>query len=185
MGLRFQYLWDVFVFKIRLSFRQLMFFTGGVTLLILLALYFIEYGLHQSPCSLCLLQRYALWGLGLIAMIAALHAPRLFAIKVGYIIGTFAFSCIGFLFALRQIWIQHLPPDSVPNCVADLERLLKYQPLWEVFKTVLTGGGECREIHFKILGLSLAEGAVILFVCFIIYSLMAFILLIQEEKRRT
>ena len=163
------------------NFRILTLLGGTCLSLILASAYLIEYGLNQAPCSLCLLQRYVLWVLCLLLFIAGLQAPTSTLPRYTYGIGTFLLSVLGLLLALRQIWIQHLPKEAVPNCVADLERVLKFQPLLEAAKTIFDRRGRRREAHFTILGLSLAETAAIVFVCLSIFSLL---LIYLEKKRR-
>jgi hypothetical protein len=58
--------------------------------------------------------------------------------------------------ALRQLYIQSLPPDSVPACGASLDFMLKVFPLTDVLLTkVLTGSGECAKIDWRFLGLAM------------------------------
>lgn len=163
------------------NFRQWNVLGGIACLLVLSTAYFIEYGFNQIPCSLCLLQRYVLWLLCLSFLIAALHAPKGLFTRVAYGLLNVLLSGIGFLLTLRQIWIQHLPKEAAPNCVADLERILQYQPLLEAVQTILTGGGECREAKFTLLGLSLAEISTVVFAGFMLFSI---VLVISQKKRR-
>jgi disulfide bond formation protein DsbB len=55
----------------------------------------------------------------------------------------------------RHVYIQSLPPGSVPSCEAPLEVMLKYSKFSSVVKKVLTAGGECSVINWKLLGLSM------------------------------
>ena len=57
--------------------------------------------------------------------------------------------------ALRQLYIQSLPPDSVPACGASLDFMLKMFSLTEVLIKVLTGSGECAKIDWRFLGLAM------------------------------
>jgi len=167
--------------KPTLNFRRLTLLGGFACLVILGSAYLIEYGFKQAPCSLCLLQRYVLWLLCILFFLAGLHAPNKVPPRIAYLLSTFFLSVIGLLLTLRQIWIQHLPKETVPNCVADLERVLKFQPLLEAAKTILSGGGECRESKFTLLGLSLAENAALAFIVLAIFSL---VLIFFVKKRR-
>lgn len=148
--------------------------------LFLVLAYIIEFGFNQAPCSLCLLQRYALWIISLIFLISLFHRSANLVTRYVYSAFILFFSLLAFGLSLRQVWIQHLPKEAIPNCTADLFRLIQFQPLINVVQTVLEGGGECHHSHFKILGLSLAEGSALFFASLIVYS----ILIISYLKKR-
>jgi protein dithiol:quinone oxidoreductase len=169
-----------FSMKLKLTFRSLMWLGAAACLVFLGAAYLLEYGFHQAPCSLCLLQRYTLWIVCLIFVFAGIHAPKNLGRYLYSVIATI-FSIIGILLASRQIWIQSLPGDQLPNCTAGLERLFAYQPGLEVIKTILMGGGECADSDFKILGLTLAEQSGLMFAGFIVYLIL---IIFWQKKRR-
>jgi disulfide bond formation protein DsbB len=87
-------------------------------------------------------------------LLAAIHNPRGWGGRVyAVLIGVAALATIGV--AARQVYIQHLPPGSVPSCGAPLEVLLKFTPVLEVIRKVLTGSGECGEVNWTFLGLAM------------------------------
>jgi len=53
------------------------------------------------------------------------------------------------------VYVQSLPPGSLPSCGAPLAVLLKFTPVWEVIRKVLTGSGECGEVNWRFLGLAM------------------------------
>ena len=57
--------------------------------------------------------------------------------------------------AARQLYIQSLPPGSVPACGASLDFMLKIFSLSEVLVKVLTGSGECARVTWRFLGLAM------------------------------
>jgi len=57
--------------------------------------------------------------------------------------------------AARHVWIQHLPEDAVPACGAGLKFLLEEFPLAEVIRKVLSGSGECHQVNWTFLSLSM------------------------------
>jgi disulfide bond formation protein DsbB len=63
----------------------------------------------------------------------------------------------------RHVWLQHLPADEVPECGASLSYMLDTLPLNETLRRVLQGSGECAEIQWTFLGLSIPEQTLILF----------------------
>jgi disulfide bond formation protein DsbB len=55
----------------------------------------------------------------------------------------------------RHVWVQHQPPGTGPACGAPLDNLLEMFPLLEVIRKVMTGGGECGNIDWTLLGVSM------------------------------
>ena len=110
--------------------------------------------LGLEPCPLCIFQRIGIALLGAVFLIAALHDPRgwgryVYAIAIG------AIALATVLVAARHLYVQSLPPGSLPSCGAPLAVLLKFTPVWEVVRKVLTGSGECSEVNWRFLGLAM------------------------------
>ena len=130
-------------------------FFGFLACLGLLAYaYYAQFVMHLEPCPLCIFQRVGVFALGVMFLIAALHDPAALGRRVyGVLIGAAALATIGV--ALRHLYIQSLPPGSVPACGASLDFMLKIFSLSEVLVKVLTGSGECAQITWRFLGLSM------------------------------
>ena len=113
-----------------------------------------QFHLGLEPCPLCIFQRIGVALLGLAFLAAALHHPRGRG-RYGYalIIGLVALATL--LVAARHLYVQSLPPGSLPSCGAPLSVLLKFTPLWQVVRKVLTGSGECSEVNWRFLGLAM------------------------------
>lgn len=110
--------------------------------------------LGLEPCPLCIFQRAGVIGLGIVFLAAALHHPRGSG-RFAYA-GLIALAALGTIgVAARHLYIQSLPPGSVPACGAPLEAMLEMFPLAEVVRKVLTAGGECARIDWTFLGLSM------------------------------
>jgi disulfide bond formation protein DsbB len=116
--------------------------------------YYSQHVLGFEPCPLCIFQRVGVISLGVVFLIAALHNPKGWGRFVyGSLIGLAALATIGV--AARHLYVQSLPPGSVPSCGAPLDVLIQFTPLLEVVKKVLTGGGECQEVNWQFLGLAM------------------------------
>jgi len=116
--------------------------------------YYAQFYLHLDPCPLCIFQRIGIFALGVVFLVAALHDPaalgrRLYAL----LLGAAALATIGV--AWRHLYLQSLPPDSVPACGASLDFMLKVFSLSEVLVKVLTGSGECAKVTWEFLGLAM------------------------------
>jgi len=132
--------------------------TNGIGLLVCAGLlgyaYYAQAHLHLEPCPLCIFQRIGVAAIGLAFLLALLHNPKGWGSRVyGLLILVTAAATLGV--AARHVWIQHLPADKVPTCGASLNYLLEIFPLTDVIRTVLTGSGECAQITWTFLGLSM------------------------------
>jgi protein dithiol:quinone oxidoreductase len=115
---------------------------------------FAQYVLGLAPCPLCIFQRIATILTGILFLIATLHNPRTTGARVyGALIGLAALG--GVLISARHIWIQAQPPGTVAACGADLNYLMEIMPVTDVVTKVLTGSGECGQIDWTLLGLSM------------------------------
>ncbi|HEV8333430.1 MAG TPA: disulfide bond formation protein B [Steroidobacteraceae bacterium] len=115
---------------------------------------YAQYVLGLAPCPLCIFQRIATIVTGILFLIATLHNPRTTGARVyGALIGLAALG--GVLISARHIWIQAQPPGTVAACGADLNYLMEIMPVTDVVTKVLTGSGECGQIDWTFLGLSM------------------------------
>lgn len=109
----------------------------------------------QEPCPLCILQRVAWIALGGVFLVAAIHGPaRVGALVYGALL--FLVAGVGAAIAARHVWLENLPRDQVPACGPDLDYMLRQFPLSETLRRVLSGTGECAEVGWTFLGLSIA-----------------------------
>jgi len=132
--------------------------------------FWLQYFDDQQPCPLCLIQRGFYMGVLVVLVAAAVHGPA----RTGAIV----YSAFAFLFAAggaavagRQVWLQHLPADKVPQCGPDLYFMLDNLPLGRVLEKLIQGSGECAEVKWRFLGLSIAEWSLACFVGLAIYAM--------------
>jgi disulfide bond formation protein DsbB len=115
---------------------------------------YAQYQLGLEPCPLCIVQRVAIITLGVVFLAAALQHPRgggrhVYAALIG--VAALATAAL----ATRHLYIQSQPPGSMPSCGAPLAVMLKFSPLTEVVRKVLTGGGECSQVNWSFAGLAM------------------------------
>jgi disulfide bond formation protein DsbB len=125
--------------------------------------YYLQYARGLEPCPLCLVQRGFFYAVGVVLIIAAIHNPARIGAAV-YGILAFVFAAGGAATAARQVWLQHLPPDKVPQCGPDLAFMLENLPLAQTLKKLVAGSGECAKVDWTFLGLSIAEWSLVWFV---------------------
>jgi len=115
---------------------------------------YAQYGLGLEPCPLCIFQRVGVILMGVTFLAAALHHPRASGRHVygGLIV---FFALLTAAVAMRQLYIQSLPPGTLPSCGAPLAMMLRFMPVAEVVRRVLSGSGECGEVNWRFLGLAM------------------------------
>ena len=123
---------------------------------------YMEYMMGLEPCPLCMLQRMAFVGLGLVALLAALIGPRGWGVRLGG--GLLAIPALaGMGLAGRQLWLQSLPEDAVPPCGPGYDYLRETFPLTEVIRMAFEGSGDCAEVQWTFLGLSIPGWTLVFF----------------------
>ena len=146
------------------SFRNL-FLLGFAACAGLLA-YAIYLQLHAGlePCPLCIFQRVAFAALGLVFLIGGLHAPKGRSGRRLYgVLGTVA-ALGGIAVAGNHVRLQHLPPEQVPSCGPGLDYMMEVMPVTGVIRKVMTGSGECANVDWSFLGLSMPMWSLLWFI---------------------
>jgi protein dithiol:quinone oxidoreductase len=131
--------------------------------------YYLQYVEGLEPCPLCVLQRSAVAGMGVVFLIAVFHNPGRIGATV-YAVLQLAIGGAGAAVAARQVWLQSLPKDQVPACGMSLNYMLDTLPLAETLKKVFEGSGECAEKGWVFLHLSIAGWALVFFIAMIAAS---------------
>lgn len=124
---------------------------------------YAQHVLGLIPCPLCVFQRMSLIALGIVLLIAAVHNPaawgrRIYAFLVILAAGT------GAGVAGRHVWLQSLPPEQVPSCGPGFDYIMESFPLADALGVIFSGSGECAEVQWLFLGLSLPTWVLINFV---------------------
>jgi disulfide bond formation protein DsbB len=153
---------------------QTWFFLGFWACVGLLAAgYYFQFVQKLQPCPLCISQRIAIFLTGLNFLCAALHNPRQKGTRRYAILGTVIALCGGAI-SVRHIWIQHLPPNQVPECGPALDYVMKHFPLSRTIQLMLSGTGDCAEVNWTLLGLSMPAWTLIAFLILASLSLLQF-----------
>ena len=161
--------------------QRLLYTTGLVVAIgLLIAAYYFQYVKGLEPCPLCILQRLALMALALALAAALLHNPGP-AGRRAYGLVLLLAAGAGEGVAARQVWLQQLPPDQVPACGPGLDYMLEVFPPAKVLSMVLQGSGECAEVAWRLLGLSMAGWMTVVFAA---YLLLALLLIIAPRRLR-
>ena len=133
--------------------------------------YYLQYFENQDPCPLCLVQR-AFYYLVLVTFaVAAVHDPAKRTVNATYCVAAAVFALGGAAVAARHVWLQHLPADQVPACGPDLYFMLENLPLARTLEKLFMSTGQCAEVNWRLLGLSIAEWSLAWFVALTLYAL--------------
>lgn len=130
---------------------------------ILFAVLYLQRVLYLDPCPLCIIDRVLIISMGIFFLLAFIHNPTRTGQRI-YGIINLVLVIIAMVVAGRHIWLQYLPPDKVPECGAGLDFMLETMPLNDVLLTVFKGSGECADIQWTFLGLSIPEQTMLLFI---------------------
>ena len=129
----------------------------------------LEHALGLAPCPMCLMQRIWVILVGLVALIGLTHNARWGIYPM--LSGTAAI--IGGGFSIRQLYLQSLPPEEVPACGPPLEWLLD-GPVSDLLVAMTQGTGDCAEVMWSFLGLSIPGWALLGFVAMLAVSALQF-----------
>ncbi|HEY6599997.1 MAG TPA: disulfide bond formation protein B [Pseudomonadales bacterium] len=113
---------------------------------------FLEHIVRLDPCPLCLMQRLWVMLAGVVIIAGVGHNRRLRSYPVVAMI-----CCVvGAGFSLRQLWLQQLPADRIPACGPDMAYMIESFPLSDILKAMTLGTGNCAEVSWTLLGISIA-----------------------------
>lgn len=131
---------------------------------------YMQHVMHLEPCPLCIFQRVFVMAIGVVALLGVLHNPgRIGRGLYATLIGLLAIG--GGAVATRQVWLQHLPADQVPECGPSLDYMLEAFPLNQTLQLVFKGSGECAAVEWTFLGFSIAEWMLVVFAGFLVYAI--------------
>ena len=132
---------------------------------------FLEHYLLLKPCLLCYAQRFCVYLLIFVSLIAFLHKNQSLFFFRTYLTVASAIILIGSSLSIRQLYLQSLPNDLVPTCGPDLEYLLETLPVLEVLLIAIKGDGNCAEVLWSFLGISIPGWLLIAFIVWFAYVL--------------
>lgn len=142
------------------------------------AVIYLQGQLGLEPCPLCSATRLLILTQGVLFLLAFLHNPSQFGQRAYAFMGSLV-GIAGIAISARHIWLQNLPPSKVPECGPGFEYLLESFPLADALKIILSGSGECADVQWQLMGLTIPEQTLALF------ALLVVILFIQFRKKRT
>lgn len=151
-------------------FSNFLAFLGAVTLLCI-AYFYMERYLFLTPCPLCYAQRIVVGLVGFWFLLACLFPGGKTAGSV-YAKLIFLTSAFGAALSIRHLYLQSQPKGSMPMCGEDFYQLVKNTPIGEAVHTMILGSGECGDVQWTMLGLSIPGWTLIAFIGFAFWGVL-------------
>jgi len=151
----------------------------AVTCVLLLAFgIYLQQVVGLEPCPMCIVQRYALILVVIVAGLTAFAKSR--GAWIAGAVLTLLLSGFGAFVAARQSWIQWYPPE-VASCGRDFYGMIETFPLKRAIPMIFKGSGDCTKIDWTFLGGSIANWSFLWF-CFV--ALLAIVVVARQWRRR-
>lgn len=154
----------------KINYVRIHSFLTLITVIVLLTSLYLQYFVKLQPCPLCLMQRFCVFLLLIIMGLSFHTLKRAHLLSILQVI----ISAAGMFFSVRQIWLQTLPPDKAPACMPGLDVLINYFPWQTVAKALFWGAGDCAEVTWSFLGISLPGWGAIYFLFMFLIGICLF-----------
>lgn len=152
--------------------RSTKLFAAGfvICLALILGALFMQYRMGLDPCPLCLLQRMAFMAIGAVCLLALIIRFNWFGKLSAVLVLLLGGSGVGV--AGRQLWLQSLPEDMVPTCGPGFDYMVENFPLAKALSMILSGSGECAEVQWIFLGLSIPGWSLLFFLGLMVLAVL-------------
>lgn len=127
------------------------------------SVHYLQRAFGLSPCLLCLWQRTAFIVSGLVALIAAFHAPSRAGCRA-YSTCLLVITLAGAAIAGGQVWLQTATDDETIKVIAWGERLLDALNWYAPVDRLRSDAAFCAEVSWSLFGISLPEWSLLAFV---------------------
>lgn len=161
----------------KITFKKIQTLNAALTVFVLFASFYFQYIVGLVPCPLCIMQRLC------VLLLLAVMGFSFRTLKRARIISflQIIIACAGLYFSLRQLWLQSLPAGQAPACMPSLDILMRYLPWQTVLKALFLGTGDCAEVTWRLLGVSMPGWCAMYF---LYMALMGCFLFWQTSSRR-
>ena len=138
---------------------------------------YLQHGVGLVPCPMCIVQRYALILIALVAALAGATGRK--GLHLGASVTLFFTAVFGAYVAARQSWLQWYPPEVV-SCGRDFYGMIETFPLQRAIPMIFKGGGDCSKVDWTFLGGSIANWS---FLCFCAIAVLVLTQLWRSKRR--
>ncbi|MEO6017080.1 MAG: disulfide bond formation protein B [Polaromonas sp.] len=139
---------------------------------------YLQHVVGLEPCPMCIVQRYALVLVAIVAAVTAVAKSRgLLMTGTGLLV---LLSGLGAFVAARQSFLQWYPPE-IASCGRDFYGMIETFPLKRAIPLIFKGSGDCTKIDWTFLGGSIANWS---FVCFVAIAIVMLVLIVRQLEKR-
>jgi disulfide bond formation protein DsbB len=138
---------------------------------------YLQHGVGLNPCPMCIVQRYALIGVVLVAAVGWRLRGRGLTVS-GLLLALV--SGFGGFTAARQSWLQWYPPEIV-TCGRDFYGMVENFPINRAIPMIFKGSGDCTKIDWTFLGGSIANWS---FGAFVVFALAGLFIALKALRNR-
>ena len=139
---------------------------------------YLQHVVGLEPCPMCIVQRYTLVLVAIVAGVSTLSARRNFLITGASLL--VLLSGFGAFVAARQSFLQWYPPEIV-SCGRDFYGMIETFPLKRSIPMIFKGSGDCTAIDWTFLGGSIANWS---FVSFVLIGVTTLMLVVRQVRQR-
>jgi disulfide bond formation protein DsbB len=138
---------------------------------------YLQHAVGLEPCPMCIVQRYALVLVAVVAAVTAIAKSRgLLMAGSGLMVLLAGF---GAFVAARQSFLQWYPPE-IASCGRDFYGMIETFPLKRAIPMIFKGSGDCTKIDWTFLGGSIANWS---FICFVGITLIGLLLVVRQARK--
>jgi disulfide bond formation protein DsbB len=130
---------------------------------------YLQHVVGLEPCPMCIVQRYALVLVALIAGLTAVSGKK--GMHLAGAVLLLPIAGFGAYVAARQSWLQWYPPEVV-SCGRDFYGMIETFPLQRAIPMIFKGSGDCSKVDWTFLGGSIANWSFLFFVAFMGVALL-------------
>lgn len=135
--------------------------------------YYAQFVLELSPCPMCMLQRFGFMIMAVAALGLALHHPQDWK-RWLYGVPFLGGAIWGIVTATQHVRLQNAPSDPMGGCGADWPTMMAFDFSWsEILTEAFTASGDCAQVSWTFLGLSMPAWTLIWYVGLTLFILPA------------
>jgi len=140
---------------------------------------YLQHVVGLEPCPMCIVQRYALIGVAILAGLASVRGGNgRHGWWQGWSVLALLVCGFGAFVAARQSWLQWYPPEFA-SCGRDFYGMIESYPLSRAVPMIFRGSGDCAAVDWTFLGGSIANWS---FICFTVFGALLLALLLRKRR---
>lgn len=135
-----------------------------------------------EPCPMCMLQRLIYLALATFCLGGAIAGGNSLRIARDMSVGLMAVALLGIGVAIRQLYLQSLPPEARPDTCMGMSFyfIAGEWPILDVIATMFEGSKDCGEVLWRFLGISIPGWSLVGFIALSFLGWMTFFISLRQ-----